>query len=217
MNIITKKVRLIPAPVPFVGTILTVRVDDGLRFNICTGMLANKCDHIIVDWGDGTTQKFDGSISNAAHTFPAKGEYHIRISDDIYYIVIANADIESEQTAIYAPMVIGYSSNATRLTALTPYSFHNCVNLTHLDISQTTVNTISMAALKNCTALTGHLYFPKVTMLVGINEMQPFCGCTGLAAIHFALDNEAAIEGTTSYSKDKTLGTGVADICRFDL
>lgn len=217
MNIITKKVRLIPAP--FVGTTIRIRVGDGLVFKFRNVVLAEGCTSITIDWGDGTTEVYNASISGGAHSYPAPGEYCIRISDDTKNICIGFSNDESEYTTVFAPMVLLFTSNAKKLSIIPGYGLCNCINLTCFDVSSSNVRTISSAAFKNCSGLSGELFFPEVGTIQGGATTLPFYGCTGITALHFKEANEAAITSSQAYNADEehTLGTGVKDVCCFDL
>lgn len=220
MNIITKKVRLIPAP--FVGTILNVRVGDGLVFKIRGVRLAEGCEHITLDWGDGEIQVFDRTITDAAHSYPSPGEYTIRISDDIRNFSFSGETPESEYTTVYAPMLTGFATNATRLAIISSHAFHNAYNLSRLDISGSAAEIISAASFKGCAALEGEFYFPRVNDVRGEGAggiALPFEGCVNITALHFSEQFEEQIKAGSAYNGDRghTLGTGIEDVCRFDL
>ena len=193
MHIITKKVTLKPAP--FVGTTITVRVGEGLMFKLRRATLADGCDKITVDWGDGSESTvFDSTIGAAEHVYQAQGEYAIRISDDISRLIIGHSNSASEYSSVYAPMVSGFTSNATRLTAITNHCFHNCRNLSRFDISKSAVSEIAASSFIDCAALSGDLDFPKVDNITGEDYSLPFGGCPNITGLHFSLSNRAVIE-----------------------
>ena len=217
MNIIRKS-RLLPATPTFVGTSLDIRVGEGLVFKICSGKIAEDCDRITVDWGDGSVpEEFAASLNGAAHAYPSPGEYRLGISDDVKSLAVGTVGESSEYTAVYAPMVTGFFSNASRLDSAPAFGFHNCVNLRRFDVSRANLKTIAGAAFKNCSALDGEILLPDVESVVGSSALIPFGGCPRIAALHFAAKNEAAIVAGTSFKSDPTLGTGVEGVCRFDL
>ena len=217
MNIITKKVRLIPAP--FVGTKIKISVLDSLKFKIRVLVLAEGHDKIAIEWGDGSTQFLNKTSTSVEHDYPSTGDYIIKLSDDVKHICIGFPNGESEYHTIYAPMVRGFSSNATQLLLIPGFGFHNCVNLQCFDVAKSGVKSILSESFKNCASLSGELFFPKVNELNGDSSSMPFAGCTKITAIHFANANAAAITASTAYNADEghTLGTGVKDVCKFDL
>lgn len=213
MNIITKKVRLVPAPVR--GSVLTVNIDEGLIFKIRSLALAEGRDRGTIDWGDTKITTVTSNSTDIEHIFPATGQYLIKFSDDFRAIGISYG--KKEYTSTYAPMTVGFFSDASRLTEIPLTGFYCCTNLARLDVSASAVEKIDSIAFAKCSALEGELSFPKVATVVGSAAAEPFMECTGITALHFASENEAAITASTAYTKDPTLGTGVEDVCVFDL
>ena len=115
MHIITKKVRLIPASI-WSGIRLTIEVpDDDPTWGIFASTAPAKSD-INVEWGDGTSDHFTGSIRQETHTYPQGGRYFVTISDVITMLVISNANSDSPFHAKYAPRIIHFEAkNATPL------------------------------------------------------------------------------------------------------
>ena len=215
MNIITKKARLVPAP--FVGSILNVNIGDGLVFKLRKATIAEECDQFILDWGDGSKEVFDFDASDVEHHYPAPGLYGIKLSDGVESVIVGHNSSDSEYSEIYAPMVSSFFSNAQHFNVLASNGFNNCINLVHFDVSGAMVKTLSGNVLRNCSSLAGELYFPKVNAIRGSDTSLPFVGCGNLTRIHFALSNETKIRACAIFKTDPTLGTGVADICKFDL
>ena len=216
-TIITKKVTLLPAP--FVGTKVKIHLDDNLLFNVRGAKLADGRTSIKVEWGDGTTEDFNGDLTAAAHTYPAPGDYIISISDDVRNFGIGGVTDASVHSSVYAPMVIEIVSNAKLLTLLPGYAFNNCRNMTLFDVNGASVSAIGIGAFKNCVSLDGELFFPKVSDIQGSASKMPFSGCTGITALHFAEEHQEEIKASEPYNADEnhTLGTGVKDVCQFDL
>ena len=182
-------------PAPFVGTRITINVGEGLKFKLRSATLADGCVRATVDWGDDTEPTiFDSGISAAEHIYPRQGEYSIQISDDIRRLIIGHSNPSSEYCTVYAPMVVGFSSNATRLTTITNHCFHNCRNLSRFDISKSAVSEIAASSFIDCAALSGDLDFPKVDNITGEDYSLPFGGCPNITGLHFALSNRAVIE-----------------------
>lgn len=190
--VITKRARLL-AP-PFVGTRIRIRVDDPLDFMIKTATLADGSDRIVVDWGDGLTDVYNASLVDVRHPYSKPGEYTVKISDDIAKVGIGYKTPATVYSAIYAPMVIGFESNASKLTTLPAFAFHNALNLSSLNVSNSGLNSLTNAAFKGCSTLAGALYFPKVTSIAGTTATTlPFCECLGIAELHFGEQNKGVI------------------------
>lgn len=215
-TIITKKVRLIPAPAPFVGTKIDIDVGEGLTFKLKECQLAPDHESITFDWGDGTQETFYEDMNELGHVYPAKGEYQIRVTDDACLIRFGDKSESSDFSTIYAPMVLAFVSNATCLEGFGSYGFGNCVNLERLDIAPCPVEALSVAMFRNCIKLAGDLYFPSVVSASGKGTALPFYGCSNISALHFSLENQASITTSPAYTADPTLGTGVEGVCRFD-
>ena len=207
-----------PPPPPFVGTTVTIRVGEGLAFKLRAVPLADGCESATVDWGDGSAvETFFEKIADAVHEYPAPGEYRIRISDDVRYIAIGSSTADSDYNLVYAPMVRKIVSNGQYLTQVAAYSYRNCHNLETADFSESNLHTLPAGCFMDCRSLTGELYFPKVDNVVGSSISMPFANCSRLTAIHFADLYKSKITAGNAYRTNSTLGTGVPDICRFDL
>lgn len=209
---ITKKTRLLP--LPFIGSILDVSIDEGLVFKIRIARLAEGREHITVDWGDDTREVFDGNISSVSHTYPAQGDYRIRLSDDVEYISISSQATTSAYYAVYAPMVRGFHSNAKRLKAFKSYAFRHCVNLSSFDVKNADIETINERAFEDCPSLPNELSFPSVKDIQGTTDTLPFAGCSSITALHFAKANEEAIRALSGF--DTAFGAANATVS-FDL
>lgn len=206
-----------PPPPPFVGSVLAIRVGEGLRFKLRSATLAEDCGHYTIDWGDGTSDTFDSDQNGIEHVYPAPGDYRVRISDEVVDILVGAPDDASDYSTIYAPMLTGFRSNGTRLEEFPSSTFRNCVNLADLDVAESALNSIRGAAFRNCPALSGELRFPRVDAVRGTGATQPFAGCPNVTALRFGRANEDAITSGAAYRDDPTLGTGVEGVCRFDL
>ena len=214
MTIITKKVRL--APTPFIGTVLTIRVDENRTFGIRSALCAAGCGPVVVDWGDGTIEEFDGNLAGVEHNYSNSGTYDIRLSDDLTQMFLSDSTDTSSYSAVYAPMVRGFRTNATRLNVIQAYQFHNCANLVCFDVVDGAIKAIAGGAFKNCSSLE-RLLLPHVVNVSSTASSLPFAGCSSLASIHFASENKEKIKSGSAYGFDPTLGTGVKDVCHFDL
>ena len=192
MNIITKKVRLIPAP--FVGSILKIQLGQIRNFKFRKGLLADGCERVVIDWGDGSTEEFTESFSGVEHNYADQGNYAIRISDGSKYIGIGHIEDDDEFCTVYAPMVVGFYSNAQNMNTLSAYTFKKCVNLAEFDVSASAINKIGKGAFTGCSKLVGKLYFPKVDNLEEAEGTMPFTGCSGITELHFAKEHELEIK-----------------------
>lgn len=217
MNIITKKVTLLP--VPFVGTKIRIKVpsssDASLEYRIWVVRRADGCDSFTIDWGDGVHEKKTSHL-NQGHVYDAPGEFEIRISDEINYLVICtpNGGTGLYPTQ-YTPSVLSLVTNATKLLELG--SFNGCRNMSTFDIRDSSVSTLSENSFINCTSLSGDIFLPRISDLP-YTDRQPFDGCTGgITHIHFSAEHEEAIRNSAAFLADPTLGTGIENVCLFDL
>ena len=219
MHIITKKVTLLPAPEPpFVGTRITVKVPSSpvgdLTYKIFRATKANGSSDMTIDWGDGTSEAAT-TILNKGHTYEVPGVYEVRISDDVANLYIGNSGGSDTYDNIYAPSVLSFSTNAQKLTKLG--CFRRCCNMLGFEMRESSVEEIGECAFVDCAALSGDIYLPRIHDLP-FTTRQQFDGCTGgITRIHFSAEHENAIRNSAAFLADPTLGTGVPDICMFDL
>jgi len=216
MNIITKRVRLVDNPSPFIGTILTVDIpDDSLNYGIYRVTWLNGEDGVNVDWGDGTIERLTSPLRNT-HTYPKGGVYRIRFADTLQRITMSCH--ASTFRTDYAHKLIGFWSNTEKYTTIPTYFAAGCTNLAEFELIRHCVVTIGMQAFTDCTSLPARLDFPSVNVLTGSTpETEPFAGCTQVTEIHFAAANEALIRNTDAFQADPKLGTGNPNVCIFDL
>ena len=204
------KTTLLSAEPPFVGTRIGLRLTDTLTWGIYAATLAEGSAAVEIDWGDGTRQTCE-TVSELTHTYPAPGEYEVRISDDI--AELGCAFINTDFFDVYAPLILSAKSNATKLASAAAYCFGNAVNLSEVDLP---IKSIELAAFFNCFALI-EPRFPNTTYITtGIAPKRPFKGCANLQFFHFGETNEEAITNLTLYKTDPTLGSGNG-VCKFDL
>lgn len=215
MKIICKTTLL---AMPDLGSVLSVRIGENRLFKLRGATLAEGCDHVTVDWGDGSEpETFNTDLSDALHTYSSAGDYAIRFSDGIGQIMIGYRSDSSDYNTIYAPMVTGFVSNASRLSEIPANAFRSCVNLMRFDVAESSVSAIYGSAFKNCAALSGALSFPMVKDIAGGLGALPFTGCSRIAALRFSRANETAIRNGQAFSADRTLGTGIENVCQFNL
>lgn len=218
MNIITKKVTLIPAPILFVGSRLTVRVEgDALDFGIFESRPPAGSDKTTVQWGDGETTTVEGAISQLVHTYAMPGTYQVRISDDAESLTLIGSTSPEEYQARYAPRILAFESNATKLMTIGTGCFRECANLVRVTFDCSKAELIGLRAFAGCRSLAGVVSLPVFHILRGLKSAQPFEGCTGgITEIHFSASAEDDITSSSVYKGDQTLGTGTA-VCKFDL
>ena len=216
MNIITKKVTLLPAP--FVGTRIKIRVpstDEGdLEYRIFAAVRADDTESFDVDWGDGSTETKSGIVSRG-HIYAAPGDYEIKISDGIKSLACSSSGGSAPFLSKYGPSVLSLVSNATKLARLG--CMYGCRNMRTFDIRKSAVSELGEKIFVDCASLSGDIYLPRISELP-YTDTQPFAGCTGgITRIHFSAEHESAIRNSAAFLADATLGTGVADVCKFDL
>lgn len=206
MVIITKKAVLVPHPMYRQGTRLTVVIPDPeTKFGTWMASLAPGHAVGLVDWGDGTIEPLYGSNT---HVYAHPGTYHVVISDDFAVLGFSTN---------YAKFLTSSVSNAQNLVELSSGAFSDAEQLAELDLRLTRINKIGPFAFRNCTALSGELYFPELQTLSGAAKaMAPFKNCTGITKLHFAAKHKDSITACAIYKADPTLGT-VTGECVFDL
>ena len=208
MNIITKKVRLVPAP--FVGTRITINLTNNPTFTLCQLQLAELSSSVTIDWGDGVVESF-GDSAVCRHTYPSAGLYVIKISDDVAILFSQSEQDDTDKKAI-----IAIESNAETMDSILTGAFSGCSNLASLEIDASKISSIGYSAFKDCASLPPFLNLHNVNNLISRLTLLPFSGCTNIREIHFSKANEEAIMASSAYKTDPTLGTGVEGICRFD-
>ena len=191
MNIITKRVTLLPAP--SIGTRFTVELTDELDFVFWDASLAESSDAATIDWGDGCVESFNDDTA-LSHSYQNAGRYVIGISDDITTVRRPNNLPDASKIAL-----TGLQSNARKLTVINPSTFIGCVNLAALDISGSAVETLGYAAFKGCVSLPPRIDLPNVRNLVSRGTSLPFSGCTSIRELHFSAANEEAIRALPGY------------------
>ena len=205
MNIIIKKVKVVPHPMYRQGTRLTAVISEP-ETEFGTWMTSLALGHTagMVDWGDGVIEPLYG---NNAHIYVQPGTYQAVISDD--FAVLGFGPCSKLLTSVI--------SNAQNLVELPSSAFSGGVQLAELDLRLTRINKIGPFAFTNCTALTGEFYFPEVRVFSGAAKvMAPFKNCTGITKLHFAAKHKESITSCAIYKADPTLGT-ITGECVFDL
>lgn len=205
MNIIIKKVKVVPHPMYRQGTRLTAVISvPETEFSTWMTSLAPGHTAGMVDWGDGVIEPLYG---NNTHIYVQPGTYQVVISDD--FAVLGFGPCSKFLTSVI--------SNAQNLVELPSSAFVDAVELATLDLRLTRINKIGPFAFRNCTALTGEFYFPEVRTFSGAAKaMAPFKNCTGITKLHFAAKHKESITSCAIYKADPTLGT-ITGECVFDL
>ena len=203
MKIICKTTLLAATP-PFAGTEIDILVDDGLVFGLNRITLAS--DSAVVDWGDGTRETFTAT-GEAIHTYPAPGNYTVRISDDISQPGFSTTSATSDIVLVYMPMIRAIRFvNAQNLGAIPVSAFKGCVNMTSFTGDLPNVVKIGSSAFVDCRSLASPLHFPEVSMLSGSGGALPFTGCIALREIYFSEEYRDSIERKEPYRSNPQLG-----------
>ena len=193
-TIITKKVRLIPAP--FVGTRIRIKLDDpeSLTWGMNHLTLADGHDKAIIDWGDGRTDELAASGA-LTHNFASVGEYMVRVSDDI---ISLRCSIKSDKSAfktIYAPMIREFRTNATHLNNILSACFYAAENLSIVSCKGSGLMTLHTLALANCPSLAGRLDLPGISYLYATTLSESL----GITELHFSKANEEEITALSGF------------------
>jgi len=243
---IVKKVRLVAGPEPVWpvipegnGTFMVVDATQSRTFGMCYVAPLDGAGSFVVDWGDGTSERFVNEATNITHTYATGGGYLVTLSDTVGAFAVSDND-GSEYQTVYAAMVRELVSRGS-LEKIYASGFRDAFNLTRLDLSQTamdqitagafnscrsltslaglptTIQRILKAGFAGCTSVTERVDLPNVTRVVGSGEdYQPFAHCDKIAEIHFGAANEALIKQTASWAADPKLGAANA-VVYFDL
>lgn len=215
--IITKTLTLVAAPEPtWRGTRMQLNVPtDAAVFGIAVATLAEGKEAVTVDWGDGTTDTFPGGIDHATHTYASAGRYEVLISDDAIGIGVTSRT-ESFPYTEGVRWIESLESNAANLEQFERYAFSGAVNLTRIELDESSMSKLHAGLFKDCTSLAGSLHFRNVSWVGSLKGTYAFTGCPNITEIHFSAANEEAITSLSQYQNDPTLGTGTA-VCVFDL
>ena len=193
---ITCKTTLLPPS--FVGTRFDITLDAGnLTWGIRTCSLHGESTGIDVDWGDGTRDRVEGSISGLTHDYAQAGTYSVRISDDVQNMCVSSTEASSPFVG-YAGRIIRFVSTATKARSLTASAFQGATRLEMVDLSGSSVSILAARVFRGCAALGGRIDFPNVT---GFGQYV-FEGCPNHFDLHFAAVNKERIESLPGY-KDK--------------
>ena len=212
MNIITKKVRLVPAPVRMTRVTINLEAPDSLVWGIKRLPLATGSASATVDWGDGTSTEVT-TADPVTHAFASPGTYEVCISDDIESCMFSKASGSDDFSEIYAKRIVAFKTDAEKLTKFEPYCFRNCSNLTTVNCARSWITYLPLRAFDSCEQLAGRLDFPCVYL---INPLT-FKGALLINEVHFAKTNEAAITSSSGWeSSNHTFGAVNATIF-FDL
>jgi len=238
---ITKKVILLDAP--FSGTRVRLCTAEGsTAWGIYAWTLAEGCEAVSVDWGDGTEETVAGNVSELTHDYGRAGRFAAVIGDGVSSLRLSSPSATSAFGTTYPAMVRAVASNAqlletfdvgmlfnsvnlgsvdfrkTRIATLGANCFRGCTALSTLDGLPRSIETLGARAFYDCTGLTGRVEFPNVwrTTATAGEVSMPFVNCTGLREIHFAAAHEEAIRGWKAFETDPKLGAPGATV-HFDL
>jgi hypothetical protein len=164
----------------------------------------------IVEWGDGTSDAYVGTMGSPTHTYPSVGTYEIKISGVFPRIFFNNAGdrlkiIEIKNLGVYAggsvsqltaffgctnliidSPTLGFFGNVTNFQQ----SWNLCSSLTSFPLLDTSSGTNFFRAWNDCTSLTS---FPLLDTSSGTNFNSAWFGCISLTS--FPLLNVSS--GTT--------------------
>lgn len=213
---ITVKTQLLSAAPPFVGTRLGIEIDEPIDgkylYGLYSAQLADGCDSVTVDWGDGKTETV-AELSRLVHEYDAPGRYEVKVSDEVKTLVLsALSDQEGYPALKIIRQLTSIVCNATKLTSFGRNFCNAATSLHTLDLSQSPVSILGALAFSGCTALPSEVRLRPVTTL----PANAFKGCSQIGVLHFATSSEAVITSSTGYKSDPTFGTGTA-ILKFDL
>jgi len=128
---------------------------------------------------------------------------------------LQDSAIESLQTQTFSSCTAMRTCRLPRvLDSMNSRSFWNCEKLEAIELP-TGVYELPSGCFEGCVALSGEIMLPSVEKIMG--SIGVFTGCTRISGIHFAAANEATVKASAAYQADPTLGTGVANVCKFDL
>lgn len=209
MNIITKKVRLIPAT--FVGTHIKIALEDpvSLKWGMLKVKIAEGHEKAVIDWGDGVLEDLTRSKS-ITHTYQNPGEYEVRISDDVSLLCCSSVQGSSEYRSIYAPMIREFITNSPTLETLDYCCFRSALNLNVVNCAGIGLRSLGSWAFCACPLLPERLDFPHVIDIAP----DTFTYSPSIAELHFASANAEAISALPGY--DTCFGAENA-VCKFDL
>ena len=211
MNIIIKKVRLVAAPGPaFVGTRFGIRITDAAHpcFGFSSGSLADDCEFVRIDWGDGTVEDVPHA-GGTLHEYAACGDYEVKITDSIKLLRVSSNEEGSTYRESVAPALRTVVCNATRLRTLRKDCFSNCRNLILADFDAAALEKIGSLTFADCYGLNGELRLMTVSDIL---NTEPFRNCPNVTAVVFSSVNEAAIKATDAYLDDPHLGLPDAEV-----
>jgi hypothetical protein len=153
----------------------------------------------IVDWGDGTSDAYTGTMGSPTHTYTSVGTYEIKISGVFPRIFFNNAGdrrkiIEIKNLGVYAggstlqtsaffgcnnliidSATLGFFGNVTSFQS----SWQFCSSLTSFPLLDTSSGTSFNSAWRSCTSLTS---FPLLNVSSGTRFDNAWNGCTSLTS-----------------------------------
>ena len=219
------KTRVVAEEPPLVeGTEITIRTTaDQLTWGAYSIVPVLGIGTVDIDNGDGTVMTLKAG-EKYEHTYAAPGVYRVRIPDVIQTLAPSYRN-DNVYSTVYAPMILGARSVATRLTTLAIAGWRNCRNMTDFDMRACPIDLLNTvfeacaslksldglpraltelkaATFRNCVGLRGRVELPQVK-LVSASGMAnvAFTGCTNVTELCFAKENEAAIRACAYYDQ----------------
>jgi hypothetical protein len=153
----------------------------------------------IVEWGDGTSDAYTGTMGSPTHTYPSVGTYEIKISGVFPRIFFNNGGdrlkiIEIKNLGVYAggatlqtsafngctnliidSPTLGFFGNVTGFAN----AWFGCTSLTSFPLLDVSSGTGFNATWQNCSSLTS---FPLLDVSSGINFAGAWRNCTSLTS-----------------------------------
>jgi hypothetical protein len=153
----------------------------------------------IVEWGDGTSDAYTGTMGSPTHTYPSVGTYEIKISGVFPSILFNNLGdrrkiIEIKNLGVYAggsvsqfsaffgctnliinSPTLGFFGNVTNFSQ----AWRDCSSLTSFPLLDVSSGTNFSSAWRVCNSLTS---FPLLDVSSGTNFANAWQSCTSLTS-----------------------------------
>jgi hypothetical protein len=153
----------------------------------------------IVEWGDGTSDAYTGTMGSPTHTYPSVGTYEIKISGVFPRIFFNNAGdrrkiIEIKNLGVYAggstlqtaafyactnliinSPTLGFFGNVTNFTD----AWRNCSSLTSFPLLDTSSGIDFTSTWRDCSSLTS---FPLLNVSSGASFFVSWAFCSSLTS-----------------------------------
>lgn len=156
---------------------------------IYAASISNSSQPIYIDWGDGTVEKTNSSISQKSHTYKTNGNFTVKISNNITSFAPSyNNSTWYGTTSQNRYTFNGMLTTGSKVTSLPTYAFYYCQKMTNIDFMETcwtTVTSLPNYCFCYCTGLTsiqgakrftslGSYCFQYCSGLTGIQDLSEF-------------------------------------------